>query len=63
MKDFKVHHKKIFLQMLSLNHFFCEEMCFESLLNNDIQMPFHLNYLKCDIFILMHVYTFEKLQE
>jgi hypothetical protein len=38
-------------------------MCFESLLNNDTQMPFPLNDLKCDIFIFMHVYTFEKFQE
>jgi hypothetical protein len=36
---------------MPLNHFFGEEMCFESLLNNDIKRYFFSNDLKFGIFM------------
>ncbi len=36
---------------MSLNHFFGEKMCFESLLNNDIKRYFFSNDLKFSIFM------------
>jgi hypothetical protein len=46
MKNFKVCYKNIYLQIMPLNLFFCEEKCFEFLWNNEIQMYFPSNDLK-----------------
>jgi hypothetical protein len=48
---FKFFIKNIYLQIMPLNHFFGEEMCFESLLNNDIKRYFFSNDLKFGIFM------------